>query len=134
MRSVIVVDDQLAFRSATRRSLAGSPFDLIGEAASAEEGIELIARIHPDIVIMDVRLPGMDGIAAARLLALNADHPDVVLVSTYGIEDLPDLEHCGARGFVAKVRFGPDALASVIDPKGTDDTALSTEGRFTAII
>lgn len=117
MLSVVVVDDQVAFRSAARRSLSGSlDYDVIGEAASAEEGFDLIDRVHPDLVVMDIRLPGINGIEAARRLTASGDHPDIVLVSTYGVDDLPaDLDTCGACGFVAKARFGPDTLRTVVE-------------------
>lgn len=135
MRSVVVIDDQVAFRSAARRSLLGSSrFNVIGEAGSAEEGLELIERVHPDLVVMDVRLPGIDGIEATRQLSSHEDHPDVVLVSTYGVDDLPaDLNTCGACGFVAKAQFGPDTLGTVVDNCHPADGARGAATIFTTI-
>jgi two-component system, NarL family, invasion response regulator UvrY len=110
--AVLVVDDQAPFRVAARavlRRLEG--FELAGEAASGQEAIELAERIRPALVLMDINMPEMSGIAAARRIV--ADHPDIVVIlcSTYDVSDLPaDAATSGARGYLNKERFSADAL------------------------
>ena len=83
----------------------------MGTAASAEESLPSVATLRPDLVLMDVNLPGIDGIEATRRLVSGPDGPVVVLLSTYD-EDQFDLAGCGAAAYVAKATFGPDRLAS----------------------
>ena len=80
-------------------------FDSAGEATSGEEAVERVEADGPDLVLMDINLPGISGIEATRRIA--AEHepckPMVVLVSTYPMEDLPaDALTCGACGYVRK--------------------------------
>jgi len=110
--SVLVVDDQAPFRIAVKavlRRLEG--FELAGEAASGTEAIELADRLRPELVLMDINMPEMNGIEATRRIV--TAHPDVVvfLCSTYDVADLPrSATVSGASGYVHKERFGADAL------------------------
>ena len=88
--ATLVVDDQEAFRDVLRRLLAvAQNFTLVGEAPSGEDAISAVEELHPQLVLMDVRMPGMGGIEAARALA--ELHPEVVviLISVHGDEELP---------------------------------------------
>jgi DNA-binding NarL/FixJ family response regulator len=115
--SVLVVDDQAPFRAAAKavlRRLDG--FELAGEAASGPEAIELATRIQPELVLMDINMPQMNGIEATREIV--AAHPDVVvfLCSTYDARDLPaDAAASGARAYLNKERFSADALRRLWD-------------------
>ena len=111
-RSVLIVDDQAPFRLAAKavlRRMEG--FELAGEAVSGPEAIELVDRLHPALVLMDINMPEMSGIEASR--RITAAHPEtvVILCSTYDESDLPGgAMASGARGYLNKEQFGADAL------------------------
>jgi DNA-binding NarL/FixJ family response regulator len=110
--SVLVVDDQAPFRAAAKavlRRLAG--FELAGEASSGPEAVELVGKLHPALVLMDINMPEMSGIEATRRIV--SAHPDVVVIlcSTYDVKDLPPAAvSSGAAGYVHKERLGADLL------------------------
>jgi DNA-binding NarL/FixJ family response regulator len=109
---VLVVDDHRGFRAAASAVLRRvSGFSVVGQAASAEEALEQAEALHPDLVLMDIRLPGMNGVDATRLLTGRAPDTVVVLVSTYPPEDLPwAVDGCGAAGYLRKEDLSPRAL------------------------
>lgn len=110
---VLVVDDQPVFRrSAVALVRAAGGFEVVGEAASGEQAVREAARLRPDAVLMDVRLPGIDGIDATRLILSARPGTTVVLVSTCDAADLPDgLATCGAAAFLRKQDLDPVALS-----------------------
>jgi DNA-binding NarL/FixJ family response regulator len=109
---VLVVDDQDPFRRAMAAVVAETDgFEVVGEASSGEESVESAAALLPDLVLMDVHLPGIDGVEATRRLLAAAAPPVVLLLSTYD-EDAGDqfLARSGAAGYLTKSAFGPDRL------------------------
>ena len=112
---VLLVDDQAPFLQAMKAVVEETDgFDVVGEAASAEEAILSAARSLPDVVLMDVNLPGIDGVEATRRLLRRSSPPLVLLLSTYD-EDASALfvAECGAAAYVSKSAFGPDRLREV---------------------
>lgn len=88
---VVVVDDQLPFRIALRRVLQRAVgVDVVAEGADGAEAIELVEKLQPDVVVLDVRMPGMDGPTAARVIAERWPAVTVVLCSGHARDDLPD--------------------------------------------
>ena len=112
---VLVVDDQEVFRrvmSAVVDQTEG--FVVVGYAETGEESIETAEVLHPDLVLMDVNLPGIDGMEATRRLRADTTTPTVVLLSTYDEDDWGgQAQECGAVAYVAKAAFGPDRLRAV---------------------
>jgi len=107
---VLVVDDQDPFRRAMAAVVeATDGFVVVGAVATGEESITAVSELHPGLVLMDVNLPGIDGIEATRQIRGLPDPPYVILLSTYD-EDEFDQADCGASSYVSKASFGPDRL------------------------
>ena len=112
---VLTVDDQEVFRGIAREVIEATPgFESVGEAASGEEALAAVAELDPQLVLLDVRMPGLDGIEVAR--RLHASHPDTVLV-LISIEDSMDLPSAARMAasvpLVRKQDFGPRLLKRI---------------------
>jgi two-component system, NarL family, invasion response regulator UvrY len=118
--TVLVIDDQPVFRDLTRLVLRTTPgFESVGEISSGEEALEVIGERMPQLVIVDVSMPGMGGIETARRIA--AAHPDivVVLISIEDLVDVPSAAHaCGAAALVRKQDFGATLLRHLWETYG----------------
>ena len=111
---VLTVDDQALFRAVARDVIEATPgFESAGEAPSGEAGLDAVGRLHPDLVLLDVRMAGMDGIEVARRLVHL--HPDVhvVLISIEEGIDLPSAAELDGVPLVRKQDFGPRLLRSL---------------------
>jgi DNA-binding NarL/FixJ family response regulator len=107
---VLVVDDQAPFRQAMAAVVAATDgFVVVGEVATGEDSVTAVAELAPNLVLMDVNLPGIDGIEATRRISLTSSAPVVLLLSTYD-EDEFDGDGCGASAYVPKAAFGSDRL------------------------
>lgn len=110
---VLIVDDQEPFRMAARMVVdATEGFEVVGEAETGEDSVELARELSPNLVLMDVNLPGINGLDATRqILADGADKVVVLLLSTYEEEEYaPRAAECGAAAYIPKAVFGPDRL------------------------
>ena len=116
MTAVLVVDDHpLARRAASALIRSSEVLELVGVASSGVEALELAERLRPDVVVMDVRMPDLDGIETTRLLLARLPLVRVVLISTERAADLPPgLADCGAAGFLSKQELTLDALTTMI--------------------
>lgn len=119
---VLIVDDQAPFRLAARMVVdATDGFEVAGEAETGEDSVAMAAELRPDLVLMDVNLPGIDGLDATRQILAGSDTVVVLLLSTYEeAEYAPKAAECGASSYIPKAVFGPDRLeqawADVADP------------------
>jgi len=111
---VLIVDDQEPFRVAARMVVELTDgFEVAGEAETGEDGVTMTAELDPDLVLMDVNLPGIDGLEATRRILASEDPPIVLLLSTYEEEEYaPRAAECGAAAYIPKAVFGPDRLES----------------------
>jgi DNA-binding NarL/FixJ family response regulator len=115
---VLVVDDQQPFRDAARMVLAlSNGFELIGEAETGQQSVELASMLRPDLVLMDINLPDFDGFEATRRIRDNAQRPPiVVMLSTYEAVDYAQRAiDAGAAAFLSKSLFTPEELRRVWD-------------------
>ena len=111
---VLIVDDQAPFRRAARAVVTLTPgFEVLGEAETGEDAVAMVEAQHPDLVLMDINMPGIDGCEATRRITSARPGTVVLLVSTYNADDLPaDAASCGASEYVHKEDLGPDVLES----------------------
>ena len=110
---VLIVDDQESFRSAARLVVELTEgFEVAGEAGTGEESVSMIADLQPDLVLMDMNLPGIDGAAATRQILQSHPLTKVVGLSTYEEYESRALE-AGAVAFVSKSEFEPGLLTRV---------------------
>jgi DNA-binding NarL/FixJ family response regulator len=110
---VLIVDDQEPFRMAARLVVdATDGFEVVGEAETGETSVEMARELEPDLVLMDVNLPGINGLDATRQILSDRDQSVVVLLlSTYEeAEYAPRAAECGASAYIPKAAFGPDRL------------------------
>jgi DNA-binding NarL/FixJ family response regulator len=112
---VLVVDDHESFRRVASAVVAATDgFAVVGAVTSGEDSIAAAAAAEPDLVLMDVNLPGMDGMEATRWLRSSARPPVVVLLSTYDEEEFgAQARECGAATYVAKSAFDTERLAAI---------------------
>ena len=114
-RTLVVVDDHARFRDAVRERLTAAGWRIVGEAASGAAGLDLIARLAPDVVLLDVVLPDMDGFAVADRLAAAGCASAVVLTSGHDRCDFEGrVRAAPVRGFLPKEMISGRALAAVL--------------------
>ena len=121
--TVLIVDDQAPFRDAARAVVeATDGFEVVGESGTGEASIEAATQLTPDLVLMDVNLPGINGLEATRRILAGSSRAIVMLLSTYEEEEYASrAAECGASAYIAKSRFDPDRLAGAwAAASGTD--------------
>lgn len=116
-RTVLIVDDHPAFRASARRLLESEGYSIVGEAGDGAGALNSVRELRPDVVLLDVQLPDIDGFDVAEQIADRADElpTQVVLVSSRDRSDFgPLLDRTSALGFVSKSELTGDALAELL--------------------
>lgn len=116
-RTVLIVDDHPAFRASARRLLESEGYSIVGEAGNGAGALSSVRELRPDVVLLDVQLPDIDGFDVAEQIADRADGlpTQVVLVSSRDRSDFgPLLDRTSALGFVSKSELTGDALAELL--------------------
>jgi len=112
---VVLVDDDPLVRAALRLMLGGAPqLTIVGEAGDGAQGLELIARERPEVVLMDIRMPRMDGLAATQQLARQPDPPKIIVLTTFDADEyVVRALACGATGFILKDTSPPEIVEAI---------------------
>lgn len=124
---LLIADDHALLRRSLRALLEARGFDVLGEARDGEEAVEMARRLRPDVVLMDIGLPGIDGIAATR--AILAERPEALVVVITGYleeEHLVQALEAGAQGYLLKSEE-PERLFAAIEEVAAGKTVLPPE-------
>jgi DNA-binding NarL/FixJ family response regulator len=114
--TVLIVDDHASFRRAVRLVLEYEGYEIVGEAADGEEALKASDELHPDLVLLDVHMPGgIDGFEVAQRLSTGDKPPAVVLTSSRDGSDFDQrVKRSGAKGFIPKAEISGQRLAEVL--------------------
>jgi DNA-binding NarL/FixJ family response regulator len=127
---VMLVDDHALVRSAVRQAITAADVELVGEAATAEEALALAPVLRPDVLLLDIDLPGMNGIQLVQELAPRLPQTKIVMLTVSASErDLLDAVARGAAGYLTK-DLSPEALLRSL--RGTQRGELAMSRRFAA--
>jgi DNA-binding NarL/FixJ family response regulator len=113
--TVLLVDDHPSFRATARLLLEADGFTVVGEAETGNAALRAAAALEPDLVLLDVNLPDLDGFSVAERLSAGGAAPVIVLCSSRDAADFGDrVQRSGARGFVAKADLSGSAVRELI--------------------
>jgi DNA-binding NarL/FixJ family response regulator len=122
---VLIADDQALVRAGFRKLLESAGIDVVGEAADGREAIDLARRLRPSIVLMDIRMPRLDGIEATRRLTADAEGIRVLILTTFGLDDyVYEALRAGASGFMLK-DAPPEELLAAIEVVARGDALIA---------
>lgn len=111
-KTVLIVDDHPSFRASARRMLEADGYEVVGEAADGRSAIDAARELQPDVVLLDIRLPDVDGFQVAERMAANGAAPAIVLTSSRDRSDLGYMNP--AHGFIPKSELSAEAIASLL--------------------
>lgn len=114
-KTVLIVDDHASFRTSARRMLETDGYEVIGEAADGASAINAAGELRPDVVLLDVRLPDLDGFQVAERLAADGAGPAIVLTSSGDRSDFGfEIDASPAHGFIPKSELSAQAITLLI--------------------
>jgi DNA-binding NarL/FixJ family response regulator len=114
-RTILIVDDHPSFRSSARMLLEAEGYEVVGEAEDGVSGLRCARDLKPEVLLLDVHLPDIDGFEVARRLSSNGSSPAIVLVSSRSRGDFAEgVEASGARGFITKSELSGAAMEALL--------------------
>lgn len=124
---LLLADDHRMLREGLRRSMVDQGFDVVGEADNGEEAVRLVAELKPDVVLMDVSMPELDGVEATRIICASDAPTRVIMLTMHAdTEVLADAIRAGASGYLVK-DCSTDEVADAVRMTANGDTALSPQ-------
>jgi DNA-binding NarL/FixJ family response regulator len=115
-RTVLIVDDHPSFRASARMLLEAEGFQVIGEAEDGAGALRAVRELAPQVILLDVHLPDIDGFEVAARLTANGDSPAIILTSSRDVSDLgPLAEREDVRGFIPKSELSGAALEALLE-------------------
>jgi DNA-binding NarL/FixJ family response regulator len=121
----MLADDHRMLREGLRRSMAERGFEIVGEARDGAEAVELAAALRPDVILMDVTMPGLDGVEATRQIKSRQSDVRIIMLTMHADQDvLAEAIRAGANGYLVK-DCSTDEIASAIETVAGGETALS---------
>ncbi len=125
MLRIIIADDHTIVRTGLKQLLESeSDMDVVAEASTGDEAVKLAEQYEPDIVVMDIRMPGLSGIEACQRITENLDNTAVIMLTSYAEDDLLSAAiDAGASGYVLK-RIGNDELTNAVRRVGNGESIL----------
>ena len=111
-RSILIVDDHPSFRASARMLLEAEGFEVVGEAEDARAALAAVQELEPDVMLLDVQLPDLDGLELAGHLSANGPGPAIVLTSSRALEDIGELQ--GVLGFIPKSELSGATLEGLL--------------------
>lgn len=124
---VLLADDHRMLREGLRRSMVDEGFDVVGEADNGEEAVRLAAELRPDVILMDVSMPEMDGVEATRIIRATDTRARVIMLTMHAdAEVLAEALRAGASGYLVK-DCSTDEVAAAVRMAANGETALSPQ-------
>lgn len=124
---LMLADDHRLLREGLRRSMTEAGFDVVGEAADGEEAVRVAEMVDPDVILMDVSMPHLDGVEACRKVRAGASHARVVMLTMHADRDvLTNAIRAGASGYLVK-DCSTEEIADAVRMAARGDTALSPQ-------
>ncbi len=124
---LMLADDHRMLREGLRRSMLEQGFDVVGEACDGAEAVEMAARLQPEVILMDVTMPGLDGVEATRRVRSALPHVRVVMLTMHADQDvLADAVRAGASGYLVK-DCSTEEIADAVRMAANGETALSPQ-------
>jgi DNA-binding NarL/FixJ family response regulator len=115
-RTILIVDDHPSFRGMAKALLESEGFDVVGEAPDGASALEAARELHPDVILLDVQLPDIDGFEVAAQLTKNGNSPAIVMTSSRDACDFGSLvANSGARGFIPKAELSAEAVSALLE-------------------